>query len=113
MVQSAALTVTQYLAELPPERRKVRSAVRALVKRNLPGGYAEVMECGMIAWGGARAETRWEEEVCREERRSEVPAIDAAASPLAHKPTESIRPLASHVGPRTFRARHACEDLRP
>jgi Domain of unknown function (DU1801) len=50
MVQSAALTVPQYLAELSPERRKVIGAVRALVKRHLPDGYAEVMEYGMIAW---------------------------------------------------------------
>jgi hypothetical protein len=50
MVQSAATTVAQYLKELPPERRKLVSAVRELVNTNLPKGYAEGMQYGMIGW---------------------------------------------------------------
>jgi hypothetical protein len=50
MVQSAAKTVAQYLKELPPERRKVIAAVRKLVNANLPAGYEEGMQYGMIGW---------------------------------------------------------------
>jgi hypothetical protein len=47
MVTSAAATVDAYLAELPPERREVATALRALIRRHLPEGYAEAMTWGM------------------------------------------------------------------
>lgn len=47
MVTSAAATVDAYLAELPPERREVATALRALIQRHLPEGYAEAMTWGM------------------------------------------------------------------
>jgi uncharacterized protein YdhG (YjbR/CyaY superfamily) len=47
MVTSAAATVDAYLAELPPERREVAAALRALIRRHLPAGYAEAMTWGM------------------------------------------------------------------
>jgi hypothetical protein len=50
MAASAAKTVTEYLASLPPERRKEMGAVRKLVKAHLPKGYKEVMNWGMICW---------------------------------------------------------------
>jgi hypothetical protein len=50
MVRSAATNVDQYLAELPEERRAVMTAVRKLIRKNLPQGYAEAMEMGMIAY---------------------------------------------------------------
>ena len=50
MVSSAATTVEAYLAELPPERREVIATVRALVNANLPDGYVEGMNWGMISW---------------------------------------------------------------
>jgi len=50
MVQSSATTVTQYLAKLPPERRRVISAVRRVIRANLPAGYREAMNWGMIAY---------------------------------------------------------------
>lgn len=50
MVQSAASTVAQYLASLPPERRAVMTKVRAAVKRAMPKGYQESMGYGMICW---------------------------------------------------------------
>ncbi len=49
-MQSKAKTVNQYLAELPADRRKVMKAVRAVVLKNLPKGYAEGMQCGMIGY---------------------------------------------------------------
>ena len=48
MVMSQAATVAQYLTELPPERRKAISAVRKVIKANLPAGFKETMGYGMI-----------------------------------------------------------------
>jgi hypothetical protein len=50
MVQSKASTVTEYLAELPDERRAEVSAVRDVILANLPAGYVEGMMWGMITW---------------------------------------------------------------
>ena len=50
MASSAATTVEEYLAELPPERREVVAAMRALVLRHLPAGYEERMNWGMISY---------------------------------------------------------------
>jgi hypothetical protein len=49
-MQSAAKTVTEYLAELPPERRAAISKVRAVIRKHLPKGYAEQMQYGMIGY---------------------------------------------------------------
>ncbi len=43
MVSSAADTVEEYLAELPPERAEVVEHVRELVLDNLPDGVVETM----------------------------------------------------------------------
>jgi hypothetical protein len=51
MASSSAATVDAYLAELPPERRAVVSAVLDVVRRHMPAGYAESMAFGMIGWG--------------------------------------------------------------
>lgn len=51
MATSKAATVEDYLAELPAERREVVSKMRAIVKRNLPKGYTETMNWGMISYG--------------------------------------------------------------
>lgn len=50
MVQSKAATVEEYLEELPQERREVVSAVREVVLANLPEGYEETMNWGMICY---------------------------------------------------------------
>jgi hypothetical protein len=50
MVSSRALTVEQYLAELPPERRAVISVIRDVINHHLPPGYLESMNWGMISW---------------------------------------------------------------
>jgi uncharacterized protein YdhG (YjbR/CyaY superfamily) len=50
MVSSAATSVDAYLAELPPQRREVVSAVRDLVNAHMPPGYEEGMAYGMIGW---------------------------------------------------------------
>ena len=50
MARSNASTVEQYLNELAPDRREAIEAVRAVVLDNLPDGYAEAMNWGMISW---------------------------------------------------------------
>jgi len=50
MVSSHAATVEQYLKELPEDRRPVVAAVRDMVLRNLPEGYRETMNWGMIVY---------------------------------------------------------------
>jgi Domain of unknown function (DU1801) len=50
MVSSKAPTPEAYLAELPPERAALVSRVRDLVNANLPDGYVERMNWGMISW---------------------------------------------------------------
>lgn len=50
MASSAAATVEEYLAELPPERAQVVAHVRDLVNAALPEGYQEGMLYGMITW---------------------------------------------------------------
>jgi uncharacterized protein YdhG (YjbR/CyaY superfamily) len=50
MVSSKETTPAAYLASLPPERRKVIAAVRAVVKKRLPKGYVETMNWGMLSY---------------------------------------------------------------
>jgi uncharacterized protein YdhG (YjbR/CyaY superfamily) len=50
MVSSKETTPAAYLASLPPERRKVIAAVRAVVKKHLPKGYVETMNWGMLCY---------------------------------------------------------------
>ena len=50
MVSSKAATPEAYIAELPPERAELVSRVRDLVNANLPHGYVERMNWGMISW---------------------------------------------------------------
>lgn len=49
-MQSKAATVAAYLKELPADQRATVSAVRKAVRANLPRGYEETMDYGMIAW---------------------------------------------------------------
>ena len=50
MVQSAEKTVAGYLDSLPDDRRKEIEAVRKVVLMNLPRGYEESMDFGMISY---------------------------------------------------------------
>src|SRR5260221_13482934 len=49
-MKSAATTVKEYLRSLPEDRREAISAVREVILANLPKGYAEVMQYGMIGY---------------------------------------------------------------
>ena len=50
MVSSKAASPEAYIAELPPERAEQISRVRSLVNANLPDGFVERMNWGMISW---------------------------------------------------------------
>ena len=50
MVQSKATTVEDYLAELPDDRRDAIEEVRDVILANLPDGYEEGMQYGMIGY---------------------------------------------------------------
>lgn len=49
-MQSTATTVEQYLDELPEDRRAAIEAVRKTILANLPEGYEETMNWGMISY---------------------------------------------------------------
>jgi uncharacterized protein YdhG (YjbR/CyaY superfamily) len=49
-MRSKASTVAQYLSELPADRREAVEAVRQSILENLPAGYEEVMNWGMITY---------------------------------------------------------------
>jgi hypothetical protein len=50
MAGSKAPTPEAYLDELPPDRAELVSRLRDLVNANLPDGYVERMNWGMISW---------------------------------------------------------------
>ena len=50
MVQSAATSVEEYLANLPASRRRDIATIRQLILDNLPEGYEENMNWGMISY---------------------------------------------------------------
>jgi uncharacterized protein YdhG (YjbR/CyaY superfamily) len=50
MATSTAATPDEYLAQLPADRRASVAAVREIVRENLPAGYEEGMQYGMIGW---------------------------------------------------------------
>jgi hypothetical protein len=45
-----ALTVRQWLASVPAERKHAINAVRNAVNEHLPQGYEETVDWGMLAW---------------------------------------------------------------
>jgi hypothetical protein len=49
-MQSDAATVEEYLAGLPPDRGKAIREVRDVILANLPTGYEEAMNWGMITY---------------------------------------------------------------
>jgi hypothetical protein len=49
-MRSEAKTVEEYLAELPEDRREALQAVRQTILDNLPEGYEEGMQYGMIGY---------------------------------------------------------------
>jgi hypothetical protein len=50
MVKSRATTVEEYLESLPEDRRAVVAAVRKVILKNLPKGYQESMNWGVVSY---------------------------------------------------------------
>ena len=50
MPRVEATSPDEYIAQLPPERREALTALRKVIQKNLPPGYEEGMEFGMIAY---------------------------------------------------------------
>lgn len=46
----APATVTQYLASLPEDRRRALEAIRKVIRKNLPKGYQEGIQYGMMGY---------------------------------------------------------------
>lgn len=49
-MQSKATTPDQYIAELPEERKAAITKLRSIIKENLPAGFEESMQYGMIGY---------------------------------------------------------------
>ena len=49
-MRSNADSVADYLESLPPDRREAISTIRDVINANLPEGYVEQMEWGMVTW---------------------------------------------------------------
>ncbi len=49
-MKSKASTVEEYLAGLPEDRRAAIQAVRKVILKNLPKGYEEVLQYGMLGY---------------------------------------------------------------
>lgn len=50
IMRSEATTVAEYIAGLPEDRRPAIKQIRAVIRKNLPKGYAETMQYGMITY---------------------------------------------------------------
>lgn len=49
-MQSKAVTVEEYLAGLPEDRKGIISEMRRIILENIPEGFAEVMSYGMVGY---------------------------------------------------------------
>ncbi|MBN8577474.1 MAG: DUF1801 domain-containing protein [Cytophagales bacterium] len=49
-MQSKAKTVDEYLSTLPDDRAEIIAALRNAIKKNLPKGFEETMQYGMITY---------------------------------------------------------------
>ena len=49
-MQSKVTTVEQYMAELPADRQKAMTELRKIIKKNIPKGFKEEMNCGMVGY---------------------------------------------------------------
>ena len=49
-MKSKASTVEEYLAQLPADRRDAMETVRKVILKNLPRGYEEVLQYGMLSY---------------------------------------------------------------
>jgi hypothetical protein len=50
-MQSKAATPKEYIASLPEDRRKAMTALRNVIRKNIPAGFKESMGYGMMGYG--------------------------------------------------------------
>lgn len=49
-MQSTAATPSEYIESLPENRKQAMSKLRKVIQDNLPGGFEEIMQYGMMGW---------------------------------------------------------------
>jgi hypothetical protein len=49
-MKSAAKSIPEYLSQLPEDRKKAITKLRAVIRKNLPRGYEEAFNWGMITY---------------------------------------------------------------
>jgi len=49
-MQSKSKTVPEYIDSLPPERKQIINSIRKVIRKNLPKGFQEEMNYGMIGY---------------------------------------------------------------
>jgi Domain of unknown function (DU1801) len=49
-MQSKAITVNEYIDSLPDDRKKIITDIRKVILKNLPKGFEETMQYGMISY---------------------------------------------------------------
>jgi hypothetical protein len=49
-MKSKATTVEEYIEQLPADRRSAMETVRKVILKNLPAGYEEVLQYGMLGY---------------------------------------------------------------
>lgn len=49
-MQSSAKTSQEYMDSLPEDRKQAMTALRKIIKKNIPKGFKEVMQYGMIGY---------------------------------------------------------------
>ena len=47
---STAATADEYVASLPDDRKEAMEKLRKVIKKNIPKGFAETMQYGMMGW---------------------------------------------------------------
>ena len=49
-MQSKAATPQEYIDSLPPERKQAMTELRKVIRKNIPKGFSEIMNYGMICY---------------------------------------------------------------
>ena len=115
MASSSAGTVEQYLDELPAERRTAIEGVRNVILANLPNGFEEGMQYGMISYYVplARYPETYNGEAALARRTREPEALHVALPHTRSTPTPGAEDWFADRGGRRpgEEARHG-EELR-
>jgi uncharacterized protein YdhG (YjbR/CyaY superfamily) len=109
-MQSTATTVKDYLASLPPDRRKAVTTLRALIRKNLPPGYREVVQYG-IGWVVYPEIERWfKAEYAKSGKKLNMGKCCLRFRSLEEIPLELIAKTIAHVSMEQYIA--TCDSVR-